>query len=111
MTALPEAKLAREAEICYAAIAMVTDYDVWHEAHEAVTAEMVVQNLLKNAEMGKNILRVAIPQIPAERTTCPCHNALKDALITDPEFIPAATREKLEPLIGKYLPAGMRIGA
>ncbi len=103
MTALPEAKLAREAEICYSAIAMVTDYDVWHESHEAVTVEMVVQNLLRNAEMGKKILRTAVPEIPAERASCPCHNALKDALITNPAVIPPATRQKLDLLVGKYL--------
>ncbi len=104
MTALPEAKLAREAEICYSAVAMVTDYDVWHEAHETVTVEMVVQNLLKNAEMGKHILRQVLPEIPIERSTCPCHNALKDALITDRTLIPPSTRERLDLLIGKYLP-------
>ncbi len=104
MTALPEAKLAREAEICYSAVAMVTDYDVWHESHESVTVEMVVQNLLRNAEMGKAILRTAVPEIPAERSECPCHSALKDALITDPSVVPAETRQKLDPLIGKYMP-------
>ncbi len=105
MTALPEAKLAREAEICYSAIAMVTDYDVWHEAHETVSVEMVVQNLLKNAEMGKKILAAAVPEIPERRTTCPCHTALKDAIITDPSVIPAETKEKLKLLVGKYLPS------
>ncbi len=104
MTALPEARLAREAEICYSAIAMVTDYDVWHESHASVTADLVVQNLLKNAEMGKKILRGAIPRIPAQRTRCPCHNALQDAIVTDPKLIPAALREKLAPIAGKYLP-------
>ncbi len=104
MTALPEAKLAREAEICYSSVAMVTDYDVWHESHESVTVEMVVQNLLRNAEMGKAILRTAIPDIPAERTECPCHSALKNALITNPAVVPADTRQKLDLLIGKYLP-------
>ncbi len=103
MTALPEAKLAREAEICYSAVAMVTDYDVWHEAHETVTVEMIVQNLLRNAEMGKRILRAAIPQVPADRTFCPCHTALKDALITDRNVIPAETLRKLQPIIGKYV--------
>lgn len=103
MTALPEAKLAREAEICYSAIAMVTDYDVWHQAHEAVTVEMVVQNLLRNAEMGKKILGMAIPEIPAERAHCPCHNALQDAIITDPLLIPADTKDNLKLLLGKYV--------
>lgn len=103
MTALPEARLAREAEICYSAVAMVTDYDVWHSSHESVTVEMVVQNLLRNAEMGKKILKAAVPEIPAQRTSCPCHNALKDALITNLDLVPAATLEKLDPFIGKYL--------
>ncbi len=103
MTALPEAKLAREAEICYSAIAMVTDYDVWHQAHEAVTVEMVVQNLLRNAEMGKKILSMAVPEIPGERARCPCYKALKDAIITDPSLIPAGTIDKLDLLVGKYL--------
>jgi 5'-methylthioadenosine phosphorylase len=103
MTGLPEAKLAREAEMCYSAIAMVTDYDVWHQAHGAVTVELVVQNLLKNAEMGKKILSEAILNIPSERTRCPCHDALKHALITNPAVIPAKTREGLDLLVGKYL--------
>lgn len=103
MTALPEARLAREAEICYSAVAMVTDYDVWHEGHEAVTVEMVVQNLLRNAEMGKSILKSALPHVPAERTTCPCYNSLKDALITNPGAVPESTANKLDLLVGKYL--------
>jgi 5'-methylthioadenosine phosphorylase len=103
MTGAPEARLAREAEICYSAVAMVTDYDVWHGAHGAVTVDLVVQNLLKNAEMGKQILGAAILKIPDERKNCPCHNALEDALITNPTFIPQETRRRLDLLIGKYL--------
>lgn len=103
MTSIPEAKLAREAEICYAAIAMVTDFDAWHESREVVTADMVVKSLLQNAEMGKKIVRGAVPQIPILRTSCPCHNALKDAIVTNPALIPAAARESLDLLIGKYL--------
>lgn len=105
MTALPEAKLAREAEIGYSAIAMVTDYDVWHEAHETVTVEMVVQNLLRNAEMGKRILRLALPAANERLHDCPCLHALKDAIITNPTLIPPATRQRLELLIGKYMPS------
>jgi 5'-methylthioadenosine phosphorylase len=104
MTGLPEAKLAREAEICYSAIAMVTDYDVWHEGHGEVSVELVVQNLLANAEMGKKILGDAVLKIPDERAHCPCHDALKDAIITQPAKIPQATRDKLELLVGKYIP-------
>lgn len=105
MTALPEAKLAREAEIAYSAIAMVTDYDVWHESHDVVTAEMVVQNLLRNAEMGKTILRLALPRI-AQLAPCSCHNALKDAIISEPSLVPPATLDKLKLLIGKYTSVG-----
>ena len=103
MTGLPEAKLAREAEICYSAIAMVTDYDVWHEEHGVVTVDLVVQNLLRNAEMGKKILSEALAGIPETREHCPCYNALKDAVITNPAMIPKETRERLDLLVGKYL--------
>lgn len=106
MTALPEAKLAREAEICYATIAMVTDYDVWHPSHDSVTVEMVIQNLLKNAEMGKRIVRYAVSEIPAAREHCPCPHALKDAIITSREHIPTKTRRDLGLLLDKYLPTG-----
>jgi 5'-methylthioadenosine phosphorylase len=110
MTALPEAKLAREAEICYATVAMVTDYDVWHPAHDSVTVEMVVQNLLKNAEMGKRIVRYAVGEIPSAREHCPCPDALRDAIITARDRIPAKSRRDLAPLFDKYLPPtkGMR---
>lgn len=103
MTGLPEAKLAREAEICYSAIAMVTDYDVWHESHQAVTVDMVVQNLQRNAEMGKRILRDAVLNVPEDRIKCPCPTALKDALITDRAVISQETLSRLDLLIGKYL--------
>jgi 5'-methylthioadenosine phosphorylase len=103
MTGAPEARLAREAEICYSAVAMVTDYDVWHESHGAVTVDLVVQNLHKNAEMGKKILGEAILKIPEQRTHCPCPVALKDALITDPSVIPEETRRRLDLIAGKYL--------
>jgi 5'-methylthioadenosine phosphorylase len=102
MTALPEAKLAREAEICYATIAMVTDYDVWHPDHDSVTVEMVVGNLLKNAEIGKEIVKRALPHVPAPRTTCPCHNALQNAIITARDQMPASTKSKLNVIAGKY---------
>jgi 5'-methylthioadenosine phosphorylase len=104
MTALPEAKLAREAEICYAAIAMVTDYDVWHPSHDSVTVEMVVQNLLKNAEMGKRIVRYAVGEVPSAREHCPCPTALRDAIITARDHIPSKSRENLGLLLAKYLP-------
>ena len=102
MTALPEAKLAREAEICYATLACVTDYDCWREATEAVTVEMVVANLMKNVSTSKDVLRGLIPQIPAKRT-CFCASALKDAIITSRDRIPGEFRERMRPIIGKYL--------
>ncbi len=102
MTALPEAKLAREAEICYATLACVTDYDCWREATEAVTVEMVVANLMKNVSTSKEVLRRVIPRIPAERS-CLCAAALKDAIITSSDRIPGDLKENMRPIIGKYL--------
>jgi len=100
MTALPEAKLAREAEICYSMIATVTDYDVWHE--EDVTIETVIANAVKNEEAVRNIIKEAIPRISLERK-CICANALSGAIITAPDKIPVDTRRKLNDLVGKYL--------
>jgi 5'-methylthioadenosine phosphorylase len=102
MTNIPEAKLAREAEICYATMALVTDYDCWHETEEDVTAEAILANLLKNVGTAKNIIRGSISRIPQERT-CPCATALKDALVTAPQLAPSQTLRKLELLIGKYI--------
>ncbi len=104
MTALPEAKFAREAEICYATIAMVTDYDAWRPGHDAVTVEMVVQNLFKNAEMGKRIVRYAVAEIPSPREHCPCPTALQTAIITARDRIPPKVRRDLGLLLDKYLP-------
>ncbi len=100
MTALPEAKLAREAEICYSMLATVTDYDVWHE--DDVTIETVVQNAMRNEEAVRNIIREAIPRISFERN-CICANALAGAIPTAPDKIPPGTKKKLNDLIGKYL--------
>jgi len=102
MTAVPEAQLAREAEICYAAMAHVTDYDVWHEAEEPVTVEMVVRRLLANVEVTRAALRRALPHLTGPRA-CACAHALRDAIITDRAHIPAATKERLGLLLGKYL--------
>lgn len=102
MTALPEAKLAREAEICYGTLAMVTDYDVWHVSEEPVTAEIVVRNLQKNVSTAQRIIRAAVRRIEAARP-CPCAFALQDALITQRPAIPPAQKERLQLLIGKYL--------
>ena len=103
MTALPEAKLAREAEICYAAIACVTDYDVWHSSEEDVTVEMVVANLLKNVETAKQVVRGALDGLP-DRSACPCANALASAIITAPEAVPAERKRALAPILSRYMP-------
>jgi 5'-methylthioadenosine phosphorylase len=102
MTALPEAKLAREAEICYATIACVTDYDCWHETHETVTIEMVVSNLQRNVGTAKRIIKSALTHIPEERE-CGCATALQNAIITAPECIPPQMKRDLALLIGKYI--------
>jgi 5'-methylthioadenosine phosphorylase len=105
MTALPEAKLAREAEICYATIACVTDYDVWHEGAETVTVEMVVANLTRNVENAKRIIRAVAASMPASRAqqTCGCEHALANAILTDHSQITAPLRAKYSMLLGKYL--------
>ncbi len=102
MTNLQEAKLAREAEICYVTVAMVTDYDCWHPAHDAVTVADIVANLTLNAANAARLVTAAVAAMTAARE-CKCGAALKHALITDPKTIPAATRKKLELLVGKYL--------
>jgi len=102
MTALPEAKLAREAEICYATIALVTDYDCWHESEESVTVELVIQNLLRNVETAKRILAAALPQLAAQRT-CGCQSALKEAIITQRDLIPDSTKNRVTLLTKKYI--------
>jgi 5'-methylthioadenosine phosphorylase len=102
MTNLQEAKLAREAEICYTTIALVTDYDCWHPDHDAVTVDMVVKTLLQNAETARHLIAEAVQQVPTTRT-CTCATALKSAIITRPEAIPAAVKKELEPIIGKYV--------
>ena len=102
MTNLQEAKLAREAELCYVTVAMVTDYDCWHPHHDAVTVDQVVAVLLKNAENACKVVRHTIAAIPRERG-CRCGSALAHALLTDPKTIPVATRKKLKLILGKYL--------
>ncbi|MDI6760829.1 MAG: S-methyl-5'-thioadenosine phosphorylase [Candidatus Brocadiaceae bacterium] len=102
MTNLQEAKLAREAEICYATLALSTDYDCWHVEEEAVTVEMIIANLKKNVESAKKIIKVTIPELPKVRN-CPCSTALKNAIITRPEAIPQERKKELELIIGKYL--------
>ena len=102
MTALPEAKLAREAEICYATLACVTDYDCWHQSNKAVSVDMVVQNLLKNVDTSKAVLRRVIPRLHGRRD-CPCASALKDAILTSPQQVSEETKRKLAPFMGRYL--------
>ncbi len=102
MTNLQEAKLAREAEICYVTIAMVTDYDCWHPHHDSVTVDQVVAVLLKNAESASTVVRETVAALPAGRS-CKCGSALAHAILTDRNKIPAATRERLKLILGKYL--------
>jgi 5'-methylthioadenosine phosphorylase len=101
MTASPEAKLAREAEMCYATLAWITDYDVWRANTEEVSVEAVVQNLLKNVATSKEMLKRLMPALSGDRD-CSCGTSLKDAIITAPERIPADLKKKLSPIIGKY---------
>jgi 5'-methylthioadenosine phosphorylase len=102
MTNLTEAKLAREAELCYVTIAMVTDYDCWHPDHDIVTVNDIIANLNHNAEHACKLVAAAVRDMPSDRP-CKCGSALSHALITDRKCIPEATREKLELLVGKYL--------
>jgi len=103
MTNLQEAKLAREAEICYSTIALVTDYDCWHPDHDSVTVEMIIANLTQNAKTAQAIIANAVDRLPYERG-CECANALKFALITRPDAVPAKTLVDLAPIVGRYLP-------
>ncbi len=102
MTNLQEAKLAREAEICYSTLAMVTDYDCWHPDHDAVTAEQIMGVLGRNAETARKVLRAAVRRLPIPRG-CECATALKYALITAPELVPEAVKRELEPIVGRYM--------
>ena len=101
MTALPEAKLAREAEICYATLACATDYDCWHENYESVSVELVVTNLLKNVALSKEIVKESVQIIPEDRL-CGCGAALKDAIVTAPDYIPDQRLEQLGLILGNY---------
>ena len=105
MTNLQEAKLAREAEICYVTVAMVTDYDCWHPHHDSVTVDQIVAVLVKNAENAAQVVRETVAAMPAKRT-CKCGSALAHAILTDRDKIPATTRQKLGLILDKYLFAG-----
>ena len=102
MTNLQEAKLAREAEICYATLAMVTDYDCWHPGHDAVTAESVMQVLARNVATARAVLRAVVKRLPVPRA-CECEHALRHALLTSPERVPETLKRELEPIVGRYL--------
>ncbi len=104
MTNLQEAKLAREAEICYATMALVTDYDCWHPDHDAVSVEMVIANLTANAVTAQRVIADTVERLGAGRP-CGCGDALKTALITSPDAVPDALRRDLAPIVGRYLPA------
>jgi 5'-methylthioadenosine phosphorylase len=102
MTNLQEAKLAREAEVCYATVAMVTDYDCWHPEHDAVTVDQIVSTLTKNAENAAKVVAATVAALPEQRQ-CKCGSALAYAILTDRKLVPETTRKKLELLVGKYL--------
>src|SRR6476660_2888099 len=104
MTNLQEAKLAREAELCYVTVAMVTDYDCWHPHHDSVTVDQIVAVLLKNADNATKVVRQTVSTMPKDRT-CKCGSALAHAILTDRSKIPAATRQKLKLILDKYLKA------
>jgi 5'-methylthioadenosine phosphorylase len=102
MTNLQEAKLAREAEMCYATIALVTDYDCWHPEHDSVTVDMIVANLVANAKTAQAVIAETVSRLPLERT-CGCPNALAHAILTRPDVVPEETKRALAPIIGKYV--------
>ena len=104
MTAMPEARLAREAELCFAILALVTDYDVWHLSEEPVNVATVIQNLQRNVQTAQAVLKELIPRLPKEMT-CRCGDALAQAIVTAPEAIPAEIRRRYSLLLGRYLPA------
>jgi 5'-methylthioadenosine phosphorylase len=105
MTNLQEAKLAREAEICYVTIALVTDYDCWHPEHDSVTVEMVIANLQQNAKTAQQVIAETVGALPADPTrACSCGSALAHAIITRPDAVSDETRRRLQPLVAKYLP-------
>jgi len=108
MTALPEARLAREAEICYATLAFVTDYDTWHEEHEPVSADVVIRMIIRTVEIARNVIRGVLRSLPNERE-CACGDALAKALITGRENVPDAVKRDLAPIIGRYMPAGVSV--
>ncbi len=110
MTNLQEAKLAREAEICYGTLAMVTDYDCWHPGHDSVTTDQIVEVLNQNNAAALKVMDAAVAALPAKRS-CHCQSALKDAIITRHSVISFVTRQKLRLLLDKYVPVGEKVPA
>ncbi len=108
MTALPEARLAREAEICYATLAFVTDYDTWHDEHAPVSADVIIKMIIDTVETARSVVRGVLRRLPEERN-CACGSALAKALITSAELVPEETKRDLAPIIGKYMAAGARV--
>jgi len=102
MTNMTEARLAREAEICYVTLAAVTDYDCWHPDHDSVTVDMILENLRNNVDNSKKIIKTIVPKLAEERK-CNCKEALKFAIVTAPDIIPAKIKENLSPIIGRYI--------
>jgi len=102
MTNLQEARLAREAEICYVTLALITDYDCWHPEHDSVTAGQIIANLLEGAQRAKAVLRAAVRRLPIPRD-CECATALKHALVTPAELVPESVKRELEPIVGRYM--------
>jgi 5'-methylthioadenosine phosphorylase len=103
MTNLQEAKLAREAEICYATLAMITDYDCWHPSHDSVTVDQVVAVMQRNSATAKAVLRAAVRRVGSDPRQCPCARALQGAIMTAPALVPEAVKNELRPLVGKYI--------
>jgi len=104
MTNLAEAKLAREAEMCYTTVAMVTDYDCWHPDHEHVTIDMIIKNFTTNVKVAKLMIAKMIPMMKSVKGKCKCGSALSAAIITSPDFVGNEFRKSMSPIIGKYLP-------
>jgi 5'-methylthioadenosine phosphorylase len=105
MTNVTEARLAREAEVCYATLAMVTDYDCWHPDHDSVTADQIIANLGRNAATATAVLKEALRRLPDGVRSCECARALRQALVTPAHLVPAAVKRELQPIIGRYMPA------
>ena len=103
MTNLQEAKLAREAEICYATMALVTDYDCWHPDHDSVTVELIIANLTQNARTAQRVIADTVERLGSDRP-CGCKDALATALITRPDAVPERVKRDLAPIVGRYLP-------